>query len=90
MDRGQQRDDEVRIAIRTGADIVAARQGARELAARLGFSSTDLTILATTVSEVTSAGSLPDSPRHPNGAGLQVGMVRIAPSKDEDARARVA
>ena len=51
--RGQQRDDEVRIAIRTGADIVAARQAARELAARVGFSSTDLTILATAVSEVT-------------------------------------
>lgn len=52
MDRGQQRDDEVRIAIRTDADIVAARQAARQLAARLGFSSTDLTILATAVSEV--------------------------------------
>jgi len=78
MDRGQQPDDEVRIAIRAGADIVAVRQGARELAARLGISSTDLTILATTVSEVTSAGSLPDSARHPNDSGLQVGMVRIA------------
>jgi RNA polymerase sigma factor (sigma-70 family) len=53
LGRGHQRDDQVRIAIRTGADIVAARQGARELAARLGFSSTDLTILATAVSEVT-------------------------------------
>jgi len=52
MDRGQQRDDEVRISIRTDADIVAARQAARQLAARLGFSSTDLTILATAVSEV--------------------------------------
>jgi len=52
MDRGQQRDDEVRIAIRTDADIVAARQAARQLAARLGFSRTDLTILATAVSEV--------------------------------------
>jgi RNA polymerase sigma factor (sigma-70 family) len=52
MDRGQQGDDEVRIAIRTDADIVAARQAARQLAARLGFSRTDLTILATAVSEV--------------------------------------
>ena len=34
------------------ADIVAARKAARELAARLGFSSTDLTVLATAVSEV--------------------------------------
>jgi serine/threonine-protein kinase RsbT len=52
MDRGQQRDDEVRIAIHTDADIVAARQAARQLASRLGFSSTDLTVLATAVSEV--------------------------------------
>jgi serine/threonine-protein kinase RsbT len=52
LDRGQQRDDEVRIAIGTDADIVVARQAARQLAARLGFSSTDLTILATAVSEV--------------------------------------
>jgi RNA polymerase sigma factor (sigma-70 family) len=52
MDRGQQRDDEVRIPIRTDADIVAARQAARQLATRLGFSRTDLTILATAVSEV--------------------------------------
>jgi RNA polymerase sigma factor (sigma-70 family) len=52
LDRGQQRDDEVRIAIGTDADIVIARQAARQLAARLGFSSTDLTVLATAVSEV--------------------------------------
>lgn len=53
MDRGHQRDDEVRVAINCDADIVAARQAARELAARLGFSRTDLTILATAVSEMT-------------------------------------
>jgi RNA polymerase sigma factor (sigma-70 family) len=53
MGRGQQRDDEVHIAIRTDADIVAARQAARELAARLGFSGTELTVIATAVSEVT-------------------------------------
>ncbi len=53
MDRGHQRDDVVRVAIHSDADIVAARQAARELATRLGFTSTDLTILATAVSEVT-------------------------------------
>jgi len=53
MDRGHQRDDEVHVAIHCDADIVAARQAARELAARLGFSRTDLTILATAVSEMT-------------------------------------
>jgi serine/threonine-protein kinase RsbT len=52
MERGNQRDGEVRIPIHTDADIVAARQGARELAARLGFSRTDLTLIATAVSEV--------------------------------------
>ena len=52
MERGHQRNDEVRIPIHTDADIVAARQGARELAARLGFSRTDLTLIATAVSEV--------------------------------------
>jgi RNA polymerase sigma factor (sigma-70 family) len=52
MERGQQRDDEVRIPISRDADIVAARQAARELAARVGFSGTDLTLIATAVSEV--------------------------------------
>lgn len=47
-----QRDDEVRVRIGSDADIVSARQAARELAERLEFSSTDLTILATAVSEV--------------------------------------
>ncbi len=51
--RGQSRDDEVCIPIRSDADIVAARQAARELAARLGFSRTELTLIATAVSEVT-------------------------------------
>jgi serine/threonine-protein kinase RsbT len=47
-----QRDDEVRVRIAQDADVVSARQAARDLAERLGFSSTDLTILATAVSEV--------------------------------------
>ncbi len=50
--RGRQRDDMVRIRIQADADVVLARQGARELAARLGFSGTDLTVIATAVSEV--------------------------------------
>jgi serine/threonine-protein kinase RsbT len=44
--------DEVRVAIRTDADVVTARQEARAMGARLGFSSTDLTLLATAISEV--------------------------------------
>lgn len=53
MERGQRRDDEVRITVRGDADVVVARQAARDLAGQLGFSATDLTILATAVSEIT-------------------------------------
>jgi serine/threonine-protein kinase RsbT len=44
--------DEIRVAILTDADVVTARQQARTLGASLGFSSTDLTLLATAISEV--------------------------------------
>jgi serine/threonine-protein kinase RsbT len=44
--------DEIRVAILTDADVVTARQEARSMGARLGFSSTDLTLLATAISEV--------------------------------------
>jgi serine/threonine-protein kinase RsbT len=44
--------DEIRVAIVTDADVVTARQEARTLGASLGFSSTDLTLLATAISEV--------------------------------------
>ncbi len=52
MGRGQQRDDLTRIPIHRDGDIVAARQGARDLATRLRFSRTDLTVISTAVSEV--------------------------------------
>ncbi len=44
--------DEERIAIDSDADVVTARQRARELAAGLDLSSTDQTLLATAISEV--------------------------------------
>jgi serine/threonine-protein kinase RsbT len=50
--RGRAREDEVRVPVRTDADVVAARQAARALAERLGFPPTDLTLIATAVSEV--------------------------------------
>jgi RNA polymerase sigma factor (sigma-70 family) len=53
MERGRGKDDGVRVAVRTDADIVGARQAAREVATRLGFSATDITLIATAVSEVT-------------------------------------
>lgn len=42
----------LRVPIRSDADIVTARQEARALAANLGFSSTDLTLIATAISEL--------------------------------------
>jgi serine/threonine-protein kinase RsbT len=44
--------DEVRLPIASEADILAARQQGRELAGRLGFSASDLALLATAISEV--------------------------------------
>ena len=41
-----------RVAITTDADVVSARQQARSMGGDLGFSSTDLTLLATAISEV--------------------------------------
>ena len=41
-----------RITISSGADIVAARLEGRELAAQAGFSSIDLTVIATAISEL--------------------------------------
>lgn len=42
----------VRVAIATDGDIVLARQSGREIATRLGCSSTDATLVATAISEV--------------------------------------
>jgi serine/threonine-protein kinase RsbT len=44
--------EEVRVRIATDDDIVTARQEGRRLSAGLGFSSTDLTLIATAISEV--------------------------------------
>ena len=44
--------EEICVAILGEHDIVQARQKGRELAGRLGFSSTELTLIATTISEL--------------------------------------
>jgi serine/threonine-protein kinase RsbT len=44
--------DDVVVRIATDEDIVTARQQGRRLSADLGFSSTDLTLIATAISEV--------------------------------------
>ena len=45
-------EPEVRVAIRSSADVVTARQQGRTLAARVGFSNSNLTIIATAISEI--------------------------------------
>ncbi|MFI5776396.1 ATP-binding protein [Nocardia sp. NPDC051570] len=44
--------DNVVIAVKTSNDIVTARQAGRELAAKLGFTLTDITMISTAISEV--------------------------------------
>lgn len=44
--------EESRIPVNTDTDIVIARQKGRQMAAQLGFSSIDLTLVATAISEL--------------------------------------
>ncbi|RMI32409.1 ATP-binding protein [Nocardia stercoris] len=44
--------DEKVIAVKVSNDIVTARQAGRELAAELGFSLTDITMISTAISEI--------------------------------------
>jgi serine/threonine-protein kinase RsbT len=43
---------EVRVSITHDADIVMARQQGRDLASKIGFAGSDLTVIATAISEV--------------------------------------
>jgi serine/threonine-protein kinase RsbT len=45
-------NDEVRIPIESGADLVPARARGRTVAIHLGFSQTDATLIATAISEI--------------------------------------
>jgi serine/threonine-protein kinase RsbT len=44
--------DEVLVSVSSDADVVEAREKGRELSAQLGFSSIDLTLIVTAISEV--------------------------------------
>lgn len=44
--------DDIHVSIQSDVDIVAARQKGRALAARIGFSATDMTLIATAISEL--------------------------------------
>jgi serine/threonine-protein kinase RsbT len=52
MQRSARRDNVVLIPINADADVVLARQAVRELASQLRFSGTELTVVATAVSEI--------------------------------------
>ena len=45
-------EDEIRITIKSDEGVLNARQQGRALAARLGFSSVDLTLISTAISEI--------------------------------------
>jgi serine/threonine-protein kinase RsbT len=53
LGRAEAREDEVLVPVAADADIVKARQAAREVAAKVGFGKTQTTLIATAVSEVT-------------------------------------
>ena len=52
LERRPHADNEVTIRIQHDADVVRARKSAREMASKLDFSRTDLTLIATAVSEI--------------------------------------
>ena len=59
------------LTISAEGDVVAARQAARTLAAKIGFSTTDQTIIATAVSEITR-----NILEHANRGELVLGRVQ--------------
>ena len=48
----RENEDEARVLVAVDADVVRARQRGREIAARAGFSATELTVIATAISEI--------------------------------------
>ena len=67
---------EARVAINSAVDIVTARQRGRELAMDLGFTGSDLTVIASAISEV--ARNIVDHARQ--------GEIILAKSNQEDKR----
>ncbi len=78
---------QVRILIRSNADILEARRHGRELARRLGFSSIDCTLIATAISELSrnivlyaGHGEICVGEDHPMGAtGIVITAVDHGP-----------
>lgn len=55
-------ENEIHVPINSDQDIVAARQKGRSMAAALGFSSGDATLIATAISELRGTSLLTPSP----------------------------
>jgi RNA polymerase sigma factor (sigma-70 family) len=79
LDRSREGGDEVRMRVEGDADVVRARQAARDVATRVGFSPTQRTMIATAVSEVTrnvvrfaGAGELVIEPLDGDRVGLRI------------------
>ena len=78
--RQEERPGEVRVVVTRDADVVAARQRAREVAIDVGFAATEATLVATAVSEITrnivqfaKRGEIVISPvERPGGTGVTV------------------
>src|SRR3989442_1125981 len=74
--------NETRVAISSASDIVTARQKGRKLGMELGFGGSDLTLIATAISEV--AGNIVDQPksgeiiRAPSQRGNRHGIALVA------------
>ncbi len=75
-------EDEIRVAVISDTDVLNARQRGRALAAQLGFSSVDLTLIATAISEI--ARNMASYAQHgemlfkPSQHGRKRGIVVIA------------
>jgi serine/threonine-protein kinase RsbT len=64
---------EARIPVQRDEDIVAARQTGRALASKIGFSDTDLTLIATAISEIAR-----NMIEHANGGEIEFELTRDA------------
>ena len=74
--------DEIHVPIGHDADIVTARQKGREMATGIGFKGTDLTLIATAISEVArnilTYAKSGEIILHSEEAGVRKGIVVVA------------
>lgn len=75
-------EDEIRITVQSDGDVLNARQKGRALAAQLGFSTVDLTLIATAISEIarniTTYAHQGEMILQPSQRGAKKGIIVIA------------